>query len=718
MRKILFTGVLLGVALGEVLAGNGNRKPIPVQKIAAKFESNRDLMLKYAQIENRSSATAVQMPTQAKKVRSTNSVSATNFVDLGSSLNPFSIVAPGRNYVSVVPELNTVAFIRRGGANDPGGTTNAPQNRLYFDYSTQGGSSGWQLSKGPLWTDENYTSFPTYSTTNNFGARYPQGALWNPSGNTDPANSFVMGVGAILDGTNGTWGGQGRGWKKLTSTGPWNEAYWPSGDVLHYITDAMEVTSTGSIFISEPELDVSGGTLVFTDKILIYKYSYNSTSQSFDSSVTALAFPNEGGDYASSVGNTAISFSPDGQNGYIVISGFNIMYDSTNTLIPYFSKTTDGGNTWSPFKVVNVNYKSDEFASPDLDGLREKFLGNYVRFTADGVVSAQRGDEYSHRVDYMLKDMDLTVDQHGYAHLLAQFCVTSFGDTLQNDPGAFQFYPGYGSWMADFYIKDLADTVRGVFLGSTNNVRGCFGGDCPDGTASSFREDSRPQVARSGDGSTISFVWFATDEDAHPQLTTATNSNPDLWMRTMKVTGPGQFKLNSTARNMTKGSDNDGLIICGSVAPLMLNRPNGFSVAATSASLAPNNTSTSPWPTQHLFITGLNIPSAIDSFPETVVAAPKIVKTEPVLTNSSTLKMIVSPNPNKGIFAATVFSKESGIAKVTINNSLGQLVSESSVNLSTGETRIPFNLANQGSGLYFMSVQQNRHKTSYRILKD
>jgi len=712
MRKILLTGVFLGAALVEVLASDRNRKPIPVQKAIVKFESNRELMLKYALIEDRANGVGVTVPNSAKRVRSNNSTQAVNYIDLGSSVNPLSIAAPGRNYVSVVPSLNTVAFIRRGGANDPGGTTNAPQNRLYFDYSTQGGSAGWQLSRGPLWTDENYTSFPTYSTTNNFGARYPQGALWNPSGNTDPANSIVIGVGAILDGTNGNWGGQGRGWKKLTSTGPWKEAYWPSGDVLHYISDAMEVNGNGDIFITEPEIDVA--SLAFTDKILIYKYSYNSTNQSFDSTLITLGFPNEGGDYATSVGNTVISFAPDGQTGYLALSGYNINYDSTNTYIAYISKTTDGGTNWSAFKPINVNFKSDEFASPDLDGFRENMLGNYVHFTADGLVPAQRGDEYSHRVDYMLKDFDLAVDQNGYAHLLAQFCVTSFGDTMMNDPGQFIFYPGYGSWMTDIFIKDLSDTARGIHLGSTDNVRGCFG-DC-SGTANSITEDNRPQVSRSADGSVISFVWFATDEVAHPQLTDQTNSNPDLWMRNLKVTGQGQYKLIDRPRNMSKGSDNDGLIICGSVAPLMLNRPNGFAVAATAATLA-QTTTISPWPTQHYFITGLNV--VTDSITTEIPLLPKIVKNAPLVSNSgNSIKLIVAPNPGKGIFAATVLSKENGKANFRVINTLGQIVMESEINIQAGENKIPFSLTTQKSGLYFVTVAQKGSKSSFRLIKD
>jgi hypothetical protein len=47
---------------------------------------------------------------------------------------------------------------------------------------------------------------------------------------------------------------------------------------------------------------------------------------------------NEGGDYATSISNTAIAFGPDGQNGFVVVSAANNAFDSVATYIPYISK--------------------------------------------------------------------------------------------------------------------------------------------------------------------------------------------------------------------------------------------------------------------------------------------------------------------------------------------------------------------------------------------
>jgi len=717
MRKLLISGILVAAALGESFAG-GIQKPLRVDKKPVRFESNRELMHKYAMLESSSNArTSATGTVSNKRKGKPNSVQASNvsFVDLGASVNPFTSVTSGRNYLSVDPTLNTVAFIRRGGGNEPGGATNAPGNKLVYDYSTQGGSDGsWQLSKGPLFSDDNYTGFPSYdAASSNFGPRYPQGALWNPAGNTDPANAIVMGTAAVLDGTNGTWGGMGRGWQKMGSSSPASEAYNPSGNELHYITDAMEVNANGDVFMSEAEVDASGAATSFTDKLIVYKFSYNSATGSFDSTITYIPFSNEGGDYASYVANTAISFAPNGQVGYLMVSGFNNAYDSLITLNAYISKTTDGGTTWSDFKLLPINYKNDYSPSLELDSLRNTMLSNYVRFTENGIISAQRGEEYAHRVDYFLKDFDLTVDRDGFAHILAQYCVTSFGDTIVNAPGDFVFYPGYGSWMVDLYINNFADDARGVMLGTTNAVRGCFG-DCA--TAENIKEDSRPQVARSADGSVISFVWFDTDTAKHPQLTTDENSNPDLWIRSMQVQSPGTFRYSDIPRNTTKDSDNDGLIICGTVAPVMLNAPNGFEVAAAAVSL-PATTVTNPWPTQHFFIKGLTVAASPDSFP--VEAAGLLVKTnELVLNNSESLRISALPNPNSGNFALRIATPTSGSVSLTVYNTVGKQVYSAKFEMVKGQMSLPVQLHALPAGIYNVSVSQNGHIATARVLKN
>lgn len=726
MKKLLLCSLAMVWYLGDAQAGNGPEKrrlKFSAEKI--KAESKIGLLERYARMEalanmnNPQPATAAPAP--ARKGKS-NSSQALSFSTLGVSLNPLTVSGTQRNYVSVIPSLNTVGLFRRGGEGDPVGSTNAPGNKLVYDYSTNGGAD-WTLRGGNVHTDDIYAnnpSWPLYSTTNNFGARYPQGVLWNPQGNTNPANIKAFGLSAALTGSNAGWGGLARGWRNL---GPDASSYamWDSGDpVLHYISDGLEVAPNGDIFCSIAELDAEA--LANTDKILVYKFSYNSNTNRFDSTLIILPFPNEPGDYATVTLNTNISFAPSGNVGFLVMNAYNIAYDSLLTVSLYVSKTTDGGTTWSDFKVINPNYKNDVDNTADIDAFREQMLGNYVRFDSEGnIVPAQRGDEYAHRVDYTVKDFDVTVDQYGYAHILAEYCITSFGDTIANNPGdAGVFYPGYGAWFAHITVNDISQPIfaYGDIIGRAENVRGCFGlaSECTGTTSTnSIREDNRPQVARSEDGSTIAMVWYATDEEAHPQGATNFNSNPDMWVRYVKTTAPGVYLANDQQRNVSKGSDYDGLIICGSVAPVLMNRPGGgYDVAATAVDL-PTTQVISPWPATHYFMRNVKVSDTIDT-----PIAPKVLRSNSVINNNyaGKLQLGFAPNPSAGKTTLMFHSKNSGMVHVRIINSMGKEITRFSHLVPSGDVKLPLDLTSLNSGIYFVNVNLNGLVSTQRLVKN
>jgi hypothetical protein len=79
---------------------------------------------------------------------------------------------------------------------------------LAYDLSTDGGLN---------WSVNNQVYDPTLDDADN--ARYPQGALHNPAGNTNPDNAYFHYFAPTLDGSNASssvdWGGYAWGTKKL-----------------------------------------------------------------------------------------------------------------------------------------------------------------------------------------------------------------------------------------------------------------------------------------------------------------------------------------------------------------------------------------------------------------------------------------------------------------------------------------------------------------------
>jgi hypothetical protein len=569
--------------------------------------------------------TQARLPQAAplRKNPSTSAISAVSYSDLGQSVNPYSVYGTGMNCISAAPALNSVAFIRRGGPQDEGGQTGAPGNKLFFDLNTSLGSGSWRISRGPLFNDDAYINRPNYdasgTTGSNYGSRYPQGGIWNPAGNTDTANALVLGIPRVLDGSNGAVGGIGTGWKKLAATAPFGQNLETSTAALpNNKTESMEVTGS-AIFVTAPIETISGNNILFTDKIAVYKYEYNQVSNQLSRTVSFLPFPNEGGSYKTTVANSAIAFGPDGQTGFVMISAANNAFDSVAAYIPYIAKTTDGGQSWSALEPIKINKKKGDGPNPGLDAFREKMLANLVYFNNNGIPFkanyTDAGNHKLHYVDYLVNDFDLVVDKNNDAHVLASLVISGFGDTLNATfPNGITYNPGYGSWNMHLYFSDLQSPVKGELINQNQGLNGCWG-DCNG--SDFFLEANRPQASRSEDGSVLAFAWYDTDKFAHPQLDTANNGNPDLWIQRIRVGNAGEYFYGERPRNITKGSDYDGMAALGNVAPRLLNKPGGgYLLASTLSAFAPFNpaTGTGQMTTQHIYVNNVSIPAAADSF--------------------------------------------------------------------------------------------------------
>ena len=638
MKKTLYYGLISASLLSAAGPAVGGGPKYSGKLVPKRFVTNAEKLRRLAAMEQAAAGKAYSakpvFPGSSNSSGSAKSINSVSFSDLGQSRNPFTILTSGRNCVSVVPALNTVSFFRRGGLDDPGGESGNAGNKVFMDLNTKGGVDGqWQISTGPIFDDDAYVNDPTHTSqggANNFGSRYPQGAIWNPAGNTDTANAVAIAIPRVLDGTNDAWGGMGYGWKKLSGSAIKQQVLESSSDPLHFRQESMEVTDN-AVFVVEPIEDLSSGSVVFTDRVGVYKFTYNSSNNTLVKSSVFIPFPNQADpEYGIRYGNSAIAFGPDGNTGYMLISAANINFDSIATYAPYISKTTDGGNTWSDLQLIRINKKTGEAANPGLDAFRDKLFANKVYFLDGSIIGATPADSMykQHYVDYALNDLDMVVDKDNYAHILMNFYINGFGDTLNGTyPVAvgtgFQYFPGIGTWNAHVIYKNQTEAVQGEGINRNVTFEGCWG-DCAG--SDNFTDANRPQAARSQDGSVIAFAWYDTDTSSFPPQTDQNNSNPDLWVQRVKVTSPGQFAYGPKPLNMTKGSDYDGLAALGNVAPRLLNLPGGgHALASTFATFAEYDpvATTATMPTQHIYAGNVAVPSAVDSFP--VIAEPTVM---------------------------------------------------------------------------------------------
>jgi len=705
---------LLISGTGTILAGGpGKYSLLTPKKFVTKAEQAKKLAKLEEAAKGKTPASNPVFPSARRSGGNSNSTASVSYSDLGQSINPFSILGSGRNVLSVVPALNTVAFFRRGGIDDPAGESQRPGNKVFADLNTKGGADGqWQISRGPIFNDDAFIDDPTFgngsvgSGSNNFGSRYPQGAVWNPFGNTDTSNAIMIAIPRVLDGTNGAWGGMGYGWQKLAAGSEQKQILESSVDPLHFRQESMEVTAN-AIYVTEPIEDLSTDAVVYTDKIAVYKFTYNADSNRLEKTNVFIPFSNAGGDYNTSISNTAIAFGTDGLNGFVVVSAANVEFDSTATYIPYISRTTDGGATWTDLTPIRINKNKGDGPNADLDAFRDKLLSNVVYFDADGNLNtatyADSATQTLRYVDYLVNDLDVVVDKDYYAHIIMSVAVSGFGDTLNATfPEGITYYPGYGSWNVHLYLNDVQGAVKGEVINQNVGLNGCWG-DCAG--SDNFSDANRPQATRSDDGSIVAFAWYDTDSSAHPQLTADNNSNPDLWTQRIRVGGPGEFFYGPKTRNMTKGSDNDGLAALGNVAPRMLNGTDGnYILASTIATFADFDpaTGTALMPTQHLFVGNVTVPTAVDSFP--VAVNGNILGVKEVRRKVQNMAMDLYPNPSNGEFTAHFVSEKGGLANFRVFNSQGQMVRSNEVRIGKGALNMGMKFTDLRPGIYFLQM--------------
>jgi hypothetical protein len=474
MKKML----LLAVSLTAVLA-------LTAQHFQVNSSLRPDLMpergIDETLIKRSTMVNAFQLP--AKPAVDTKAGGIVTIIDIGNSFNAFGLYNGGRTAIWADDNINSVSFVHRM-KSPPGG------GYLAYGLSTNGGMD---------WT----TNIQVYNPTAGGGgqARYPQGGIYNPAGNTDPDNAYFAYFGCSLDATNGAnWGGYVHGTHKLDqSTNP-TQHYIPSTpDYYHLIPDAMTINQvTGEMFVVQDSYDLL--TNLYTGDLIIARGMWNNTTNDYDFTESLHALPPFPGSQDYPV-NIKIAFAPDGLTGYITLLWDNGLdpFATGYGLYPVILKTIDGGNTWSdPTAVI--------MSGPE--GLYE--IKYYL--TDDQWNELWVNPELVHRDSVLYQtafDHDLVVDMYGNPHI----CVT-IGVASVDTPYSIIASGGFG---ATFHIFswDQGQTWLAKHIQTNKTFRGAF---------ADISEDNRSQISTTMDGSKVFLSWIDTDFEG-----VTDNIMPDIW---------------------------------------------------------------------------------------------------------------------------------------------------------------------------------------------
>ena len=590
-------------------------------------------------------------------------------LDLGNAANAYGLYNGGRTALWADPNLNTVGFAHRM-------TPTPGSGYLAYDISKDGGNT---------WTVNNQIFNPTAGGTAN--ARYPQGVIYNPSGNTNPDMAYFSVFAPTLDGSNGTagsWGGYGAATTMLDGTGN-SQIGWPSvPPIRHNVPDAMTINPvTGDIFVVDPSV-VGGLGNQYVDSLVITHGVFNSATGAYDYEQTLLFAPVN--TYGTAIADTRIAFAPDGMVGYIMTLSDNgeDIFATESAYYPILYKTIDGGLTWDESPIVVP------LGGPDgLPGIVYGLMDDaqWLEFWGDPVPAR---DEIVFTTAFT---SDFAVDIFGNPVINVVIGVSGIHSAT---PSAYSIL-SEGGFIASYNIfsQDGGETWMAQKVGANlKTFRGTFG---------DIDEDNRSQLTSSPDGTKMFFSWLDTDFEGQ-----ADNIQPDIFC-------VGWDVMNNTYTDADLSTDGIDAVNVTFLSDAWLQAYMG----------------TAPY---YCFTSGTDyiIPFAYQAMdPLDPAAAVQYKYIKDFMFNESDFVFIGTqkheqtvasvsqnfPNPFSGVSQINVSLAASAKVSLEVTNLVGQKVYEiPAQTLGSGVHTFTVNSANLKSGIYVYTVIANGERTSRKMI--
>lgn len=571
--------------------------------------------------------------------------------DVSSSANLFGIFTTDQRVVSAQPEANMVVF-----GNRAGGSFGATGNDLRIAYSTDYGA--------------NFTNFVINPQAgSNF--RYPSTVVYNPAGNTDPANMFTIYSGPFTDAVG--WKGQYFGSCRIGGTD--NAAIFENNEPTVYINHTnvgLTATPDGNIHVASARLD--GTETAYTHEGWeVLNGVFNAATNQVDWETTRVEVrPDllEDG----RIDATRMVFSPDGSVGYL----FGTAVDADTEYNPYgvewpvVYKTTDHGVSWDKiepfdFSQINTFYEYLWPTRADFDVVVPRF---YNKWAAPENQS----------------NNGATVDINGNLHIAGLIRSTNsiHPDSLNyfytEEPLLVfdLFMNGDGTWNAQF-----VDSLRSEGLEDYLTVS----------------LDQRISMSRNADGSKVFVAWADTDPTLWGGGVT-TNMQPDLFIWGYDVTNQHY----TAPVNVTVLSDYWGDNFWLHVSDYVLTEGAEYHIPVSTSI----NGATESDPVTHQFFSGPGFNEADFIF----ISTPDIDAPASLLAVSQNY-----PNPFTGASQVDVSLVKTSSVSLEVYNLVGQKVYEiPAATYQAGKCSLTIDAGGFKPGIYTYTVFANGEKASRKMM--
>lgn len=399
--------------------------------------------------------------------------------DIASSSNVFGIFSTEQRVVSAQPEAGMVFF-----GNRAGGPLGATGNDIKV---------AWGANESTAWSNI------VINPESGFNFRYPSTVVYNPAGNTNPANMFALVSGPFTDAAG--WKGQFFGSVGLDGQNQ-NITYLDNEPnvYINHVNIGLNVTRNGRAHVASQRLNgiETNYTSVGWE---VLNGTFNAATNQFDWDQVVQVQPEllEDG----RIDANSLVFSPDGTVGYLLGTAVDADpdYSPYGLEWPVVYKTTDNGETWEktePFNFSEINtFKENLYPTrADLDLVVPRWYNKW-----------EGGN----------RNNGATVDIHGNLHIAGIIRSTNsvHPDSLN------YFYTGEPVLIFDVFMNGdgtwnaiLVDSIRTEVVDETNPYL--------------MGWDQRIQMSRTSDGSKVFVTWGDTDP-ASWGIDFETNQQPDVF---------------------------------------------------------------------------------------------------------------------------------------------------------------------------------------------
>ncbi len=649
-------------------------------------------------------------------------ISAT-FTRFSGSMNVFGMLVSNQKALQYNRYLKTFSFIQRKSATyvtNPALPANA-QSGAIVAYLGKNDGASWD-------------STLINSDAANW-SRYPQGAIYNPPGNTTYTNAYVVGSGPCTSQSN-SWVGSWFSSKKITSPG--TNSTGVVGSEQQFIPNTAPFNNATSVQMKKQDFprysfastddgmvrslanicnDINGTTNttygirgaamnkgVFTSGVFVWQYD------SFIPPVVVRTV-NEPGT-KSMWGTPYMAWNDAGTVGYVMFLGQR--QGSTGQNVgwqPIVYKTTNSGGLWALVNGIDFN----------LPTVYDKLLNSMNGPNTNTNISIPffKSDE----------GVDLIVDNSNKLHIV----TTAVGCARQH-PDSVEYTWQYGTegyaWIyqntAYPYILDFSGDGTGTWdmkvidsLGtegpSETSGQPGFGSNpwANQSQANPVSSSDRIQISRSYDGEFITYSWAESDST----LTTGAtkwNEFPNIHQRALRLcdgaVSTDELIISSPSSGFNPSvRDKAYFHFMGSTCKA------GGSTMTSATFTVPytvsNNASTDGGVSvNNYFANGI----VTHNFPSSACGA--TVATGIAAAKTEASESFVYPNPTDNQFNVRLTLANINDISVEVYNAIGQKVTETKVAGQLGVNEVPMNMNNAKAGVYFVKIKVGKTESTKKLV--